>query len=301
MSLKTLPTPDYLKATRYHDNSFDALVDESLESLKRPQPILTVIIPVYNAERTLRRCLDSLADQVNDKVQVVVIDDGSTDNSIEIMSEYHMSISDYRFNETNGGVSFTRSRGIRIAEGKYITFLDADDELAPDAIEKMCNMALVAEQKKLPIVQFNHARKYEGIAAMSHKYDNKPGFYSLNNLPVRWFYVWNKIYSQEFLMHNGIYFTNKIDFGEDELFNLECLRYCEGITCVEAVTVIKHFDNPDSLCHRVNKDKLLDLCLCLMNHLREKRSAQFKAAVRGVLAEHWNSKLYKSFFGGERS
>lgn len=276
----------------------------TIEELKRPQPILTIIIPVYNAERTLRRCLESVDNQIDERVQVIIIDDGSTDNSIEIASEFAMMGCTYRFNEKNTGVSWSRSRGLRLAEGKYVTFLDSDDELAPGAIDKMCNAALVADQtnRKDHIVQFNHARKYEGVEALSHKYDNRAGYYTLNNLPNRWCFVWNKIYSQEFLQHHGIFFNDKLQFGEDEIFNLDCLRFCEGITCVDAVTVIKHFDNPDSLCHTVTKERLLALCEVLMDMLRQpNRTRQYKAAIRAILAEHWNSKLYKTFFGGERT
>ena len=274
----------------------------TIEELKRPQPILTIIIPVYNAERTIRRCLESLEGQVNEKVQVIIIDDGSKDNSIEIMSEFGMIVSDWRFNETNGGVSFSRSRGLRLAEGRYVTFLDSDDELAPNAVEIMCNAALIGEQKNLPIIQFNHARKYEGIDALKRKYDNSAGNYTLSHLPDRWCFVWNKIYSQSFLSKHGIFFRDGIQFGEDELFNLDCLKHCEGITCSNAVTVIKHFDNPDSLCHKVNKDSLIRLTCELMEYLKRNNNTtrQFKAAVRATIAEHWESKLYKSMFGGEK-
>lgn len=272
----------------------------TINELKRPDFILSIIIPVYNAEPFLRRCLESVVSQINDRVQVIVIDDCSEDNSSDIIDEFGMMISEYRINETHSGVSISRSKGLRLATGDYITFLDADDELADGAIKTMLALAELAKINGTNIMQLNHYRKYEGIDGLRHKYDNKPSAYNLNNLPLRWQFVWNKLYSRDFIYKHGLLsFKDGMQFGEDELYNLDCLRHCQSILCVDKFSVIKHFDNPKSLCHTVNKPALIDLCCALMAKLLENNTPEYQRAVRAILADHWRSNLFISSFGGD--
>ena len=97
-------------------------------------PLVTLIIPVYNAARYLRRCLDSVLEQDFADMEVLVLNDGSRDRSLEICREYEKRDSRIRVvDKENTGVSDTRNRGMRLAEGKYLQFMDSDDWLTPDA------------------------------------------------------------------------------------------------------------------------------------------------------------------------
>lgn len=109
-------------------------------------PILSIIIPVYNIEKYLKRCLDSIIKQIQPNIEILLINDGSTDSSIEICkiySEHYPNIT--AFHKTNGGLSDARNYGINEANGRYIMFLDGDDQLNADAL-KMILPKLLCEQ-----------------------------------------------------------------------------------------------------------------------------------------------------------
>lgn len=107
-------------------------------------PKVSVIVPVYNSEQELRDCLDSLVEQTEKDIEIIVIDDASTDNSPAIEAEYqkkYPNVKVYR-NERNLGQSETRNRGIELAEGDYIAFLDSDDYVNPGMYEELYQAAV---------------------------------------------------------------------------------------------------------------------------------------------------------------
>ena len=97
---------------------------------------ISIIVPVYNGEATIARCIDSILGQTLTQLELIVIDDGSTDRTAEICTAYSDARLIYRKKE-NGGVSTARNMGISLAQGEYIGFVDADDYIAPDMCEKM--------------------------------------------------------------------------------------------------------------------------------------------------------------------
>ena len=100
---------------------------------------ISIIIPVYNAEEYLDRCLESVLEQSFTSFEVILVDDGSTDSSPLICDRY--SATDPRFrtvHKENGGVSSARNAGMDLAKGEYLMFLDSDDALLPDALERIC-------------------------------------------------------------------------------------------------------------------------------------------------------------------
>ena len=102
---------------------------------------LSIIIPIYNVENTLRRCLDSVISQNIDDCEIILVDDGSTDRSIIIADEYackHPSITIYH--KVNGGLSDARNYGLDRMNGDYVTFVDSDDELSPNTLEPLLNI-----------------------------------------------------------------------------------------------------------------------------------------------------------------
>ena len=116
---------------------------------------LSIIIPVYNEEKFLKRCLDSVCG-LPDDVQVIVINDGSTDGSKKIFEEYKNEGFFFGNHITNSGVAETRNEGIADAQGDWITFLDSDDCLAPNGIQAMLNV--IDEHPDLEVIQMNHLR-----------------------------------------------------------------------------------------------------------------------------------------------
>lgn len=102
------------------------------------QPFISVIIPVYNIERYIGKCLDSIVGQTLKEIEIIVVDDGSTDDSSRIIDRYARTDSRIvAIHKTNGGVVSARNCGIAQATGLYILFVDGDDHLAPDACERL--------------------------------------------------------------------------------------------------------------------------------------------------------------------
>lgn len=112
------------------------------------QPVFTVLVAVYNAAPTIERCLDSLLAQTERCLQIVCVDDASTDNSLDILHSYRERDGRVEVVEggENGGPAVARNRGLAVARGQYTAFLDSDDWFSPDALEK-CREAFEADEK----------------------------------------------------------------------------------------------------------------------------------------------------------
>lgn len=208
---------------------------------------ITLVIPVYNEAPFLERCLDSIAKQSEAPDEIIIIDDCSTDKSARIATRYCFT-NNWRLivNEENYGVSYSRNYGIDHATSDYITFIDADDELTPNAIATMKRYAQTCEN----IVQFNHLRKYRGVEMLYNKYKEQTGIHTLATMPdapKAWFAAWNKIYKRDFLDDHNLRFDDELRWGEDELFNLRAIIENGCIRCQREETLIRHFDNPHSL------------------------------------------------------
>lgn len=126
-------------------------------------PKVSVIVPVYNSEQELRDCLDSLVEQTEKDIEIIVIDDGSIDNSPEIEAEYqkkYPNVKVYR-NERNLGQSETRNRGIELAEGDYIAFLDSDDYVNPGMYEELYQAAVENNMPELIVTGLSFVKGNE--------------------------------------------------------------------------------------------------------------------------------------------
>ena len=129
-------------------------------------PAISIIIPVYNVEKYLRRCLDSVLNQTFSDWEAICVNDGSPDNSDKILAEY--AARDKRFkivNKTNGGLSDARNAGMKVATGKYIMYLDSDDFIHPQTMELAHAMAV---RDNSDIVSFTYDRRYRPALMIRH-------------------------------------------------------------------------------------------------------------------------------------
>ena len=180
---------------------------------------VSIIIPVYNVQEYLAICLDSVIKQTIKNKEVIVINDGSTDNCYEILTEYKKKYPEMIIiNQKNSGISATRNAGLKVASGEYIAFVDSDDFIELNMFEKMyntakresadiviCNYIMYVEK---PDNQNSNDQKIEGI--------NKDGYidkievlrmFLLNDIKG---YVWNKLHKREFFTTNNIQFPDFI-------------------------------------------------------------------------------------------
>lgn len=266
--------------------------------------MISVIVPFWNSEQWIGRCVDSLKQQDGD-FEFIMIDDWSTDQGRREAVE-HIG-SDERFalmgNEHSKGVSGARNTGIDHARGEWITFLDADDELLPEASDVLERMIRLDDTAN--VIQSNHLRHYAEKNVTKLKHANERGVYKLCDIsfsvwPKCWCMVWNKLIRRSFIEENRIRFVEGLQYGEDETFNLTILKCDDRLfhTKRNTVTVLRHFDNKQSL-SRVKSNDWLGLIRqsqALEEFILQADDQRLRRSAYEILAEHWNSDRYREAF-----
>jgi len=173
---------------------------------------VTLVIPVYNSEKYIGRCLDSIINQTYNDVDILVINDGSKDKSKEVVEEYQAKYNNIKLiNQDNMGVAKTRNKAIKIVETKYIMFIDNDDYIDEDYIETYINKI---EETNTDIVMGGYKRvNIDKKILFKQKLLNTDWSKYIVLAP------WAKIYNREFLLNNNIKFLDYA-IGEDVYFNL---------------------------------------------------------------------------------
>lgn len=175
---------------------------------------LSFIVPVYNAQSYINQCLDSLINQDISDYEIICINDGSTDNSQIILDDYSRKYNNIVVkSKANSGVSASRNEGIKIAQGDYIWFIDADDFVAPDILSALKEIATSCNPDRITVESytFNTALETEQVKRL------KP------NVQYKKVMATRTLYKREYLKSNNIMFTEGVHYGEDGLFNYKTL------------------------------------------------------------------------------
>ena len=232
-------------------------------------PKVSIIVPVYNVEKYLAKCIDSIIAQEYDDWELILVNDGSSDSSKAICEEY--CIKDNRislYNQGNAGPSAARNLGIKKAKGEYITFIDSDDYVTPTYL-----MDLVKYDSDIIASGFD-LWYFNGKPTERKTYD-KLGTYSLtdNNIGEaiaigEYKYLWHspccKLYYRELLISNNLLFNEKLNYGEDHLFNLTVLLHCTRITLVPVSNYIyTHYGNLSLTNRRVPYETMIKYIILL--------------------------------------
>lgn len=212
--------------------------------------MVTVIIPAYNCESTIVRCVTSVINQTYKDLEVIVVNDGSVDNTGNIVS--NLCVKDSRINlitQPNGGVSTARNCGIAAAKGEFITFVDSDDYIQPTFVEEL--MAMYAPGL-LPVVNFSDGVSSKGILPIA---DEEMITIDLGSIDEDYltgiigrkigFCIWNKLFSRDVLVKENIWFDKNIQIGEDMIFMFRYLCHCESIS-VNSAPLYNYVVNTDS-------------------------------------------------------
>jgi len=186
---------------------------------------VSVIIPAYNVEKYIEGCVNSVINQSLDEIEIIIVNDGSTDKTLNVVSDIRKSSNKVDLiNIKNSGVSEARNIGLSNSKGKYLFFLDGDDWIESNTLEELYN---VAEEKKAQIVISNAYKDY-GNGHVETLIDGK----ELSNDPVKELLtdniipsIWTKLYKRELFVNNSIKFSKGIKMGEDLLINF-FLLYC---------------------------------------------------------------------------
>lgn len=220
------------------------------------QPKISVIIPIYNVEKYLRRCLDSIVGQTLEELEILCIDDGSTDGSRSILQEY--ANKDERIQiltQKNAGAGAARNHGMRIAKGKYLSFLDSDDFFEKDMLEKAYHLA---EQDQADFVVYKsdqyhtEADNFVQVSWVVHQSEIPP-YHPFNyrqmtcnvfKVFVGW--AWDKLYRRDFVEQHELKFQEQRT-SNDMLFVFSALVLAKKIAVVPEILAHQRRDAKDSL------------------------------------------------------
>lgn len=190
---------------------------------------ISVIIPAYNVEGYIDKCIQSVLSQTYSDLEVIVIDDGSTDDTAELISAFSSDKRIKIIKQKNAGVTSARNNGIYVATGKYLTFVDSDDWLETDMYEKMFN-AIVESNADIAVCDYNLIyndridKKYSNL--IDETINIKPSKYFLKYCccPKPNNYIWTRLYKTDIVKNSCVRFEN-YKLGDDTLFNFKLLPY----------------------------------------------------------------------------
>lgn len=245
------------------------------------QPLVSIVVPVYNAKNHIARCIESIRAQSWKNIEIILLNDGSRDVSLPVCEMYRRVDSRILLvDKDNSGVSDTRNLGLKLAQGKYVQFVDSDDYLDPDYTENLVTKAeqsgadlVIAHYKMViprdvaPVKELNtlielgeklHPLPEEEAEPEVRVYgflpegamDKNTFALHLMDKPASFYYgvLWNKLYRRDILAGHALFFASKVNWAEDFLFNLQYIRYAETFYATETPGYY-YVQNPQSICH----------------------------------------------------
>lgn len=199
------------------------------------EPLISIIVPVYNAERYIGKCIESILSQTFHNIECLLIDDGSKDSSGAICDKYALKDKRVRVvHQKNGGEMAARAAGVRISSGEYLYFVDADDKIMPDTLTSM----------------FSYMKENVDIVAFESQYD---GNFSMINyaeflLSFRLLAVWGKLYRRYLFDDYVLGVPSSFKVGEDFLTNLRILKNMKGsVICKSQYKYLYNRQNQESV------------------------------------------------------
>lgn len=267
---------------------------------------ISIIVPCYNSEKYLHRCIESIINQTYKNIEIILINDGSTDKTLEILEEFQRK--DDRIliiNKANSGVSDSRNIGIDRASGRYIMFVDADDFLEINAVQILYDCS---KKNKADVVRARYKR-IENNNIVSEcdidKYNNfniKKLLYDILSGKLGC-YVWALIIKKDFLIKNNLKFDNRLTIMEDQLFYINILLkgniyFCNNLVynyVINATSATQNMEKYVYIYSEMLKAKEIILKTLESNRLLDdmlRNTANNTIIVNGVCYSLWN--LYKS-------
>lgn len=269
--------------------------------MKRLRELISVIVPIYNVEKWLPRCIENILEQPFINIELILVNDGSPDKCGEICDEYAKK--DNRItiiHKENGGLSSARNAGIEVATGKYIVFIDPDDEVSKSYFTKLYSVAednqcdaVICGYKTVP----NHSiitPKFKLNTVMNGREFvlSSPNIHSSNDLC----FVWRYMYNSSIIKDKNIRFNEQVFIGEDVIFNLEFLLTAQRVCAISESLYFYTVNNPNSLM-RVPYKPNLESSLVLQYKIRKQLSQEFGLLHEGHfkkdMANYYINNIYR--------
>jgi len=236
--------------------------------------LVSYVIPVYNAEAYIEKCVKSVCGQTHQEYEVILINDGSKDNSWNLLTEMAKQNERLRiFTQDNHGVSYTRNRGIQLARGKYIQFVDSDDVIDCRMTETMLRKML-QEDLDLCLCRFRFANQTvdNSLEAFAGPIDDMMMEHFVP-LMKQWLFQGpcNKLYKAEVIREHGLLFPEEYAKLEDSIFNAMYVNNSRRIGFVPEAFYFYNDDNQESLSKVLNMQEM-EAILCFYRTLLAKES-----------------------------
>jgi len=213
--------------------------------VKNEQPDISIIIPVYNGERYIHRCLDSIIVQGNVSFEIIVVNDGSIDSSIIILEEYQNSYPNIIkiISQKNGGIANARNNGIKEIKGKYLMFMDQDDYIDPDYLFTLFSQI---ENGHFDVI-LSGCRMVDSSNAIRRVWRLDDSMDAKEGAKYKIMAPWAKIYRTDLIKNNNVeFFDNNI--GEDIVFNIRVYSVTQNIKVIDYIGY-NWYLNCDSFSH----------------------------------------------------
>jgi len=238
------------------------------------EPCVSIIVPVYNAEATLRRCVESVLSQEYTDLELILADDGSRDGSGGLCDDFAQADSRVRvLHKENSGVSDTRNQALDMARGRYLQFLDADDWITPNATKLLVR---TAEENQCDLVVSDFYRVVgDRVSSKGDIEDNGPltreeyAAHMMEN-PADFYYgvLWNKLYRRDIVEEHHLRMDPEVSWCEDFLFNLEYIRHARRFFALQ-VPVYYYVKTKGSLVNQISISKTVRMKLTLFEYYNQ--------------------------------
>lgn len=262
---------------------------------------VSIIMPIWNCEKFLNRAVQSVLSQTYKNFELILVDDGSSDNSPKICDEYaKMDERVVVVHKQNGGPSSARNRGLELATGEFIEFVDSDDYLEKDCVESLvkgiqnCDLAICGFEemnKDIEIISFNEDRIYNlrDDASLFFNFVKKKLIST----------IWNKLYRKDKILNN---FDDSYFIGEDVIFNLKYLQNCDKVSAIAKILYHYDFTNQDSIMHTKVREReqfvsyweeIYDFC---SNYFKDRKYEYYLNGhyIRAVMLQIMNETIKKN-------
>lgn len=243
--------------------------------------LLSIIIPIYNNEETIDRCIESIESQKKDNIEIIAIDDGSTDssaNKLDSLAKLYNNIT--VVHQQNMGVSAARNAGLSLAEGTWICFVDCDDFVEENYISSI-NSITSSKKDELIVIGY---QEVNGADEVQHTYPKLKSEMSretflelIYDLDLYRGYLWNKLFLNEVIKRNSISFDPHIKLNEDMVFCVEYVAHMSGSVRIIKKVLYNYVYNDFSAVHSINRKAFFSRDIAFEKILRVAESNQIFA------------------------
>lgn len=258
-------------------------------------PLVTISIPIFKCEKFIIRCLESVKNQTYKNLEIVLVNDCTPDDSMLLVKNFMDANPDLTIkiieHQENSGLSVVRNNGIKASTGKYLFFLDSDDEITTDCIELLVKKAektdaqIIIAQNRW-INTFDNTTKDFGFPTITEKkyYDNNLeifSVYSKGGFPSS---SWNKLFKRDFIVDNQIYFVPGL-FAQDELWFFHLLLKTETLAIIDDITYLYYLHGESVIFNRKKKnfENYLTILEYLTKSYKEEKNSELKTLIKNKI------------------